>query len=254
MNIWQNSVWYKVLRVLGIIGAVAATVWLFWQAFGSMLPQLVPLLREGNSDDIALYLRDEGQWKGMLCTFALAFIQAVSIFLPGMCVQIAAGAIYGWFQGFIICFLGYWCANIVVFLFARRFKTSISGKVSTGKRTLWLMEKLKSTSPGFVVAIACLIPGIPNGIIPYLAARSRIKVKQFAEAVAAGCWITILSFCMTGRFLLQGKYMYGVLAVAVQIAVIIFVLVKRDWFLTRIQGRETHRKKEEDNKDGTQDD
>lgn len=238
MRIWQNSFWYKLLRALAITAVILLVVYLVWQAFGTLIPNLIPLLKEGNSDKIVAYLEQEGKWKGILCTYILAFLQVVSIFVPGMPIQVAAGAIYGWLEGFIICFLGYWTANLAVFVFARKFKTDVTDKVSTGKKTMWLMQKLNSTEPGFVIAIACLLPGVPNGIIPYIAARSRITFWSFARAVAAGCSLTIFSFCLTGRFLLQGQYVYGIAAVVVQIIVIVFVIVKRDWFLSRIQKKD----------------
>ncbi|MDD2355998.1 MAG: VTT domain-containing protein [Lachnospiraceae bacterium] len=244
MRIWQNSFWYKFLKAIGGIAVVAAVVYLVWQAFGQMLPDLIPLLKEGNSEKIAAYLEEEGAWTGMLCVFVLAFLQVVSIIMPGMPIQVAAGAIYGWWKGFIICFLGYWMANLAVFMFARKVNNRMLEKVSSGKKTAWLMEKLNSTQPGFVIGIACLLPGIPNGIVPYIAARSRIRFWEFAEAVAVGCWIPIFCFCLTGRFLLQGKYVYGVVVIIIQIVIIVVVILKRDWFLSRIEASEKRKKKE----------
>ena len=57
MRIWQNSFWYKFLKAIGGIAVVAAVVYLVWQAFGQMLPDLIPLLKEGNSVLVRNYLK-----------------------------------------------------------------------------------------------------------------------------------------------------------------------------------------------------
>ncbi|WP_130836162.1 TVP38/TMEM64 family protein [Lachnoclostridium sp. Marseille-P6806] len=226
------------LRAVAVTAGLFAAAWLLWHAFGKLLPELIPLLRHGDSERIAAYLEAEGKWTGMLSVFVLAFFQVVSIFFPGTPIQIAAGAIYGWLEGFLICFSGYWSANMAVFFFARRMHGRTPGRFRSGRRAAWLMDRLNSTQPGFVIMIACLVPGVPNGFVPYLAAESRIHFAQFAEAVAAGCFLPILSSCLTGRFLLEGKYAYGVAAIAIQLAVIALVLVKRDRILERLEKKE----------------
>lgn len=222
------------LRILAAAAVLAGTALLLWHAFGRMIPDLIPLLQKGDSADIVAYLEEEGQWTGMLCVFLLAFLQVVSIFLPGMPIQIAGGAIYGWLKGFIICFLGYWSANMAVFGFARKVNNRMSDKMPAGSRAAWLKEKLDSSQPGFIVMLACLVPAVPNGIIPYIAARSRIRFVQFAEAVAAGCAMPIFFTCLTGRFFLEGNYGYGIAAVAFQFLIIGLIVWKRDWFLEHL--------------------
>ena len=88
--------------------------------------------------------------------------------MPGMAIQVAAGLIYGWLEGFLMCYFGFVLSNLCVFLFARRMGSDRIKDVSMSPTSQWLMEKLNGTKPQFMVVIACMVPAIPNGIIPYL--------------------------------------------------------------------------------------
>lgn len=238
MDIKENSLWYKLRRKLVPISLTAAVLILVWRTFGNMLPGLIPLIREGNEREVAAYISRESGWKGVVLVLLLSGIQVASVVLPGMAIQVAAGLIYPWWQAFVLCYFGFVAANVIIFVFARsvgsRGGTNRLSKVSMGKAGVWVLEKLKKTKPQFMVGVACLIPAIPNGIVPYLAATSTITTVQFGLAVASGCWIQILANCIAGSFLIRGQFLFTILAMVFQIAVIGLVVWKREWFLSRM--------------------
>jgi len=96
------------------------------------------------------------------------------------------------------------------------------------------MEKLNGTKPQFMVVIANMVPAIPNGVIPFIAAKTDITAKEYVTAVAMGSWLQILTSCMAGQFIIQGKWMFTGIAIAFQCLVIVIILLKRDWFISRI--------------------
>ena len=87
----------------------------------------------------------------------------------------------------------------------------------------------------FTVSVSFMIPGIPNGIVPYLAAKSGLTQKQYFIGVAAGSWMQILASCMAGSFLVRGNIMFSVIAVFVQWMALGFVMWKRGWFMRKIE-------------------
>ena len=203
MDIRENSFWYKLRKKLvPILGVIVVAV-LIWFAFGNKIPGLIPLL-------------------------------VASIVMPGMAIQVAAGLIYGWLEGFLMCYFGFVAANLCVFLFARRMGSDRIKDVSMSPTSQWLMEKLNGTKPQFMVAIACMVPAIPNGIIPYLAARTEITARDYVGAVAMGSWLQILLACMAGQFIINGQWLYTVLTLLFQCLVIVIILWKKDWFLERL--------------------
>ena len=228
MDIRENSFWYKLRKKLvPILGVIVVAV-LIWFAFGNKIPGLIPLLKEGDSQKIADYLAQETGIRGVIAVILLQGIQVASIVMPGMAIQVAAGLIYGWLEG------GFVAANLCVFLFARRMGSDRIKDVSMSPTSQWLMEKLNGTKPQFMVAIACMVPAIPNGIIPYLAARTEITARDYVGAVAMGSWLQILLACMAGQFIINGQWLYTVLTLLFQCLVIVIILWKKDWFLERL--------------------
>jgi len=234
MDIRENSFWYKLKEKLVPILMVIVIAILIWIAFGNKIPGLIPLLKEGDGEKIADYLAQETGIKGVIAVILLQMIQVVSIVLPGMAIQVAAGLIYGWLQGFLMCYFGFVLSNLLIFVFARKMGSGRLREVSMGRTSQWLMEKLNGTKPQFMVVIANMVPAIPNGVIPFIAAKTDITAKEYVTAVAMGSWLQILTSCMAGQFIIQGKWMFTGIAIAFQCLVIVIILLKRDWFISRI--------------------
>lgn len=220
--------------VFAIIAVLALTVYILWKIFGDEIIQLFELIKRGNEDEIAAYLNSQSSWGGYFVLFVIQALQVVSIFFPGMVIQIAGALIYGWWRSFLICWLGFVFGNALVFAVARVLGKSIQFAFSgEDKKENWLMQKINDGNPTFVVAVACLVPGVPNGIIPYIAARTKITLKSFVLAVAGSSWIQILLNCIAGHFLRNGQYLFMVFAFALQIALIVVISKNRDKLLNR---------------------
>ena len=234
MDIRENSFLYKLKEKLIPILAVIVVAVLVWIAFGNKIPGLIPLLKEGDGQKIADYLAQETGIKGIIAVILLQAIQVVSIVMPGMAIQVAAGLIYGWPEGFLMCYFGFVVSNLLVFMFARRMGSGRIKDVSMGRMSQWLMERLDGTKPQFMVVIACMVPAVPNGVIPFIAAKTPITAREYVTAVAMGSWLQILTSCMAGQFIIEGKWMFTGLAIAFQCLVIIIILWQKDWFLNRM--------------------
>ena len=218
MDIRENSFWYKLKEKLVPVLVVIAVAILIWFAFGDKIPGLIPLLKEGDSQKIADYLAQETGIKGVIAVVLLQAVQIASIVMPGMAIQVAAGLIYGWLEGFLMCYIGFVASNLCVFLFARKMGSDRIRDVSMGRTSQWLLEKLNGTKPQFMVVVANMVPAVPNGIIPYIAAK-----------------LQILLSCLAGQFIIKGQWLYTLLTVVFQFAVVLIILWKREWFLSRMQ-------------------
>ena len=234
----------KIWRLVLFIALLALAVFLLWLFFGDTLTDLIKLVFSGKEDAVEEYLKQNGAWKGLLSTFILSALQVISIFFPGFAIQIAAGVIFGWSRAFLACYFGYVFGNILVFFVARKLGDQITDLIPTSKRnresSMKLIEKMKSTRPTLVVAVANLLPIIPNGIIPYIAARSSIRNIRFTEAIMATCWIQIFFNCLAGGFLKHGQIGFMIGALAIQILLLVVVSKEgnriMDWAL-RIENK-----------------
>jgi len=245
------------IKIIFSVIAVLLAGWMIYRAFGRMLPGLISVLKSGNETQIREYLSSESRWDGMVCVFFLQFLQVVTIFFPGWPIQIAAGLIYGGLRAFVITFLGYWLANIAVFVAAGRMRQNIneikehSGKKKKGIRLpkkireSTLINRLKNTHPALAVAIGVLMPGMPNGFIPYVAAGTSIGVRDFSLAVAAGCFFPILMTCLAGHLFVTGHYFTGTVMILCPV-ILIAVLYQNQYRIIR----RLEKRKEERGKDG----
>lgn len=231
--------------LLLLIGVFALTIFLIVHFFGDTFATLWKLLKDNDQAELEAYLNSQNEVSGLISIFILTILQVVSIFFPGMIIQVAAGVIYGWAKAFFACYLGFITGNVLVFYFARRFSNVMSAVLNMEKKSSWITDKINSTKPGFVFALACMIPGIPNGFIPYFASQTDIRTYQYTECVAVSSWIQILSNCVIGHFLIRGEYVYMIASLAIQIAIILIAIWKRDWFLGKGKREDTASEKEE---------
>ena len=206
---WVSAInWRQTLLHTGVaLAALSVLLGLIYLAFGHAAPELLPLLRSGDEEQIAQYLGRSGSTAGILSTALLSFIQPVSIVLPGAPIHIAAGVVYGTLQGFIICHLSYVFANVVIFYCARTLRRQLR-RIRLLKSYGAKLDFLKREQyPAFMTAMACLVPVVPNGIIPYAAARTRMRLQEFTLAVYLGSFLPILIMCAIGKRILHGDYL-----------------------------------------------
>lgn len=237
----------KTARVLIYIAVVVILALATWQLFGPQLPELIKMIREDREEEIADYLSAQGEWRGLLSMFFLSIIQVISVVIPGIIIQFVGGMLYAWWKAFLMCYLGFVFANVLVFMFARTFRQTVK---ADKKKTGWIISTVNKYDPAFVFALACLVPGIPNGVIPYFAAAAKMRTREYAASVALSSWIQILSNCIAGHFLMQGQVGYMVLSFVAQIAIIIFCGMNRKKILDKF-GRldpKTQTKSEDDRK------
>ena len=154
---------------------------------------------------IERYIRGFGSVGGALLGFLLQFIQILSVLFPGGPIQIAIGVVFGTFEGFLICLSGYVLANLFVFWSARKLGNRLDQifSVSQTNRLRFITE---AQHPGFVVALSCLLPFLPNGLVPYIAARTKISTTRFLLSTFLGCIPTLFLLCAIGNTLLTGNY------------------------------------------------
>ena len=233
----KKGFWNKYGRLIVLIGLLVLAVILIWAVFGDIFPLFFRLLRDGDEAAIESYIGRTALWKGILSIMSLSAIQVISIVFPGFAIQIAAGAIYGWWPALLMCYSGFLIGNAIVFTVARRMGSEIRGFApKRSAASEWVRDKLKTTRPSFVVALLNLIPLIPNGIVPYMAAGSSISFPGFLGAIAATSWVQILINCVAGGFLKRGHYLFMVIALSAQVGLVVLVTWKRKWVMSLIPG------------------
>lgn len=213
------------IRAAMALAVAALILGLVYVAFVKAMPDLWPVLKSGSEAEIEAYLASADSTVGLLCTAMLQFLQVVSIILPGAPIQIAAGIVYGVWKGGAICYLSYVSANLVVFAAARHLG-GLLDKLAPAQGG-GLLQKVRFLSdaemPVYMTAMACIIPVVPNGIIPYAAAKTEMKFWQFAAAVCGGSAVPIFVMCLIGGRILAGEYLLAVAVFGVSLLVVVLL-------------------------------
>lgn len=191
-------------------------------------PTILEYLRDDDISGLTGYIRGEGKI-GELFLIGLQLIETVSIVLPALPVYICAGILYGKVEGILLCYVTNLAANAALFTFARKRGVSMKqfSKYMTNPKVEQLMDRVKR--PDRVVLAMCLLPVIPNGTIPYLAAQTEVTFREFMRSLAIGCFPSIAFNVICGDALLtiNWKIFLPLILAVIVIAVILMILHKR---------------------------
>ena len=168
------------------------------------LAVLLVLLRAGDREGMARYLAAQGNGWGALLIAALQLIQVVGVVFPSTPIQLAAGAVLGILPGVLACEGGYLVGNLLVFAVLRWVgkRRHILPPGRMGRLRRWMDR----AHPGWMVLLASLLPLVPNGLIPYVAAQTALPMGSFALAVSLGSLPGILGWCAVGSILRRGDW------------------------------------------------
>lgn len=189
------------LRILLVICIVVAVT----IAIKHWIPDMIVLLKQGDEKALEQYIAQAGP-KGMLLFVLLQVLQTITIVFPGIPIYVCAGIVYGKIVGTLLCYITYVASNFLVFLISRRLGEAAE-ELFPWKKQLVVADMMKKTKhPGRLVALLCVLPVIPNGIIPHLAAKSNLDKRNFLFAVALGCIPGICLFVGFGDLIINGHF------------------------------------------------
>lgn len=166
--------------------------------------------------------------------------RVITIIFPSAPIQILAGLTYGIFFGLLICLAGYMIGNTIVFVLIRRFGdiflpfNTVNKKIR--KKSRWdLLFSIKSENVEFMAFLLFLIPGIPNGILPYIFAKSRITLPRYLLAILLAGTPTILICTLVGERIADGDIYTAAIVFGIFVIIALLVLVLRSRIISFIK-------------------
>ncbi len=231
----QSKKMARIIRIIAVLVMVLVVGLFIYELVSNFIPELIPLLEDGSHEEIEAYLRQAGR-RGIVMLVALQVIQTITIVFPGIPIYVASGIVYGRIQGTIICYITYIVSNSAIFLFSRKMG-EVSDLLFAGSQKSHEQEDYasgllsKAKHPARVVAALCVIPVIPNGLIPHIAAKTNITFKKFILAVCVGCLPGIFLFVCCGSWILDGHFvLLMVMCIAALACMMIFFVFKKQIF------------------------
>lgn len=200
----------------------------------SILPGFLEIIEHGNQAEIEDYLRSFAGPRGMVLAFLLQFLQIVSVVFPGGPIQIAVGIVFGAIPGFLICHFGYVLSSFAVFYAVRKLGRRINALLPKNPKDGGRLGVItRSRHPASMVFLCSVLPFMPNGLVPYVAARTKIASGQYFLAVYFGSMPALLFLCTLGSGILNGNFVIvGILVGFVVLTALLFLLARKrsgDW-------------------------
>lgn len=216
----KTKTFLKKLLPLGI-GLLFALVMLAFliPVANALLPDLLPVLRRADQAEIALYVRSLGGWTGAVLMVLLQFLQVISIVLPALPIQLAAGLVYGVLPAFFLCLAGYALANITVFLAANGVLKKLTEALAPGRDSETGMLFRETQHPVVLLFVSYFVPILPKGVLPYAAAQAGIRLRCYLAAMLLGSIPSVFVICLAGQFLLSGNFLWAILLLALFLSV-----------------------------------
>ncbi len=181
-------------------------------------------LCSGNQQKIVTEVQKyDNQW-GIIIILILQVVQDISIVIPSAPIHIAAGIVLGTWKGFLVCHIGDMLYNMCIFILYRKIKKYVD-KIAPFEDSSRTVKFLKDgRSPTYMVVMACILPAIPNGFIPYAAVNAKVRARYYFFAILIGPAIPTLVLTLLGDIIFQGNWLLFVILVAISFIGVFFLI------------------------------
>lgn len=202
----------KRLAALAVAVVVLVTVLLIVETFRLLLPGLWSAFSAGDEQALSAYLTSQGRLRSFLTLWFLAVVQVLSLVIPAMPVQLAAGPCL-WAVARL-------CDELFRLGRCQPHRLSRRAAAGTGhpppdcrqcQGHQAAEQRAQQQRPVVYTILAFITPGLPNGIIPYAAANAGMRPKHFIAAIFISLPFPTLLTCAAGSFILEGNWFFTVL-------------------------------------------
>ncbi|MBN2851323.1 MAG: VTT domain-containing protein [Clostridia bacterium] len=197
---------------------------------------LIPIMRDitapdANSNSLVTVINAYGP-KGVFLLISLEALQVMSAVIPGAPIQILAGLTYGILYGILICVTGNVVGNAIVFIFVRQLRLTFNfneiGHPKKARKSKWDFSFIKNSKHlMLMVFLLFLIPGIPNGILPYLFANTKISMTRYLFCVLIAGTPAVLISILVGERISKGDAATAIIIVVIVLVLSVTVILAR---------------------------
>ena len=180
-------------------------------------------------DGLTLYLSGMGPW-GPISYLAIYSVRGI-FFFPASLLTIAAGALFGPLQGFVLTMIGENISANLSFLISRYFKGTIVKYLSPSEKIAATISCYTENNGLTLVMVSRLI-FLPFDLVSYSSGLSCIRLKDFALGTFIGTIPGLLTYTMLGSSLLDFRFLAMALVSLAVSLLLARYLKKRETILT----------------------
>lgn len=172
-----------------------------------------------NGEAVKAWVDAQGHW-APLAMAALVVAQIVIAVLPGEPVELAAGYLFGFWEGTAICLAGGLAGTLVVTALVRLLGMRIVRRLFSTKKLesiSWLHDSQRFELLMFIVF---LIPGTPKDVLTYAAGLTTCPWWRIAAITTVGRIPSIITSTLAAGFASSGNWTAAIVTVAVTLVLV----------------------------------
>lgn len=219
-----------------VVLLLAAAIALIAELFRVYFPGILEALLSGNQDALQVYLDQQNHLYSAGLVWLLSYVQVLSIVIPAMPVQLVAGMTFGPWAGFVLNLSASVAANMTAYAVARKASKLLRCIAQEHPKVDKMLQSLSvSHNRTYYTVMALLVPGLPNGAIPYAVANSGLKAHMFLAALLIALPVPTWMTCMAGSLALSEDWVYGVILMIIMFGFVAFLFRFRDRIPQRLK-------------------
>lgn len=229
MNTKQSSKELLVKRIIGISLFVVFLALLIWISFAIGSPLINALFGDGSADEFRAIV-DQKPFLGRLIFVGIQIMQVFVAFIPGEVVELAAGVVFGVWEGLLLSLLGIVIGSAIIFLLTKTLGLKFISLFVDPKKLNEFSFLKDDAKLDTLVFIIFFIPGTPKDLLTYFVGLTKMKFHVFILIALVARIPSILTSTWCGNELIEGNYTKSIIIFAVTAVVGLLGL----WIYNRI--------------------
>ncbi len=156
---------------------------------------------------------------GRLIFVGIVVLQVLVAFIPGEPIELAAGYVFGFWEGTLLTLAGFLIGSWLVFALVRRFGVKLV-EVFFPQKKLEEIKFLQNPRKARALSlILMVIPGTPKDMLSYFAGLTKLTTLQWLAIVAVGRIPSLVTSTLTGAAAGEQHYLLSGIMLAVMLAI-----------------------------------
>ena len=148
---------------------------------------------------------------GRLAFLGMMTLQVVVAMIPGEPLEIAAGYVFGNFEGLLLCILGAVLGTMIIFGFTRLFGVKMVEAFISREKIESIRFLHNPEKRNVLVFLLFFIPGTPKDVITYFIGLTSMKLPAFLLLSSIGRIPSVITSTIVGNALGTQNYVAAVL-------------------------------------------
>ena len=199
MNEKKKTILLRILIVAAFLAAIGVCLYLYLH-FGKSAIELIK-----DTERFRAWIDGFGVW-GVIVFLAIRIVQTIFKFIPTEPIEIAAGLVWGWFGGLMLCLLGNMIGSVIILIVTRRIGTRILRLFRLEKKMQSMRFLQDREKRNRLLFIFYLVPGTPKDTMTYFVGLTDMNMVEFMIISSIARIPAIVSSTICGAYLGENNF------------------------------------------------